>query len=354
MSPNIAHERLHNQHISRQKFARPDEIVGWLGALQGQDYAGALWSIGLRLRNRTEADIEADIEQAIAEKRILRTWALRGTLHFVAADDLHWLLALVAPRIRAGNARRYKQLGLDESIFPRSNDGIANTLQGGKQLTREPLFAALEAIGISTEGQRGVYMLQRAAIDGLICLAGMQGNKPTFMIAPEGETLPHDQARAELARRYFASHGPATLKDFIWWSGLSAADARAGLEVVKAGLVETKIGSKIFWRAETSETTNNNAAYLLPGFDEFVLGYTDRAEILDPQHTKKVQPGGGMLASTIVIDGRIVGIWKRTLKKERVVIAIAPFRPMAAVERDAVVAAAERYGKFLGMSAELE
>jgi hypothetical protein len=350
---DIPHQRLHNQHITRRTFETPGEIVGWMVAIQAQDYAGAKWSIGLRLPGSTDADIE----QAIADRRIVRTWAMRGTLHLVAAADSRWLVELIAPRIRAANTRRYKQLELDDHTLARSADVIANALQDadGKALTRKELFAILEQNGISTEGQRGVYILQRASLDKLICQGVMKGRDSTFLIAPEARTKAHDEATAELAQHYFASRGPATLNDFTWWSGLAAADARAGLEAIKSGLVEEKFGGQTYWRSSASSTAKKrrSSTYLLPGFDEYLLGYKDRSDVLDPQHAKKVLPGGGMFSPTIVMDGQVVGTWKRAVKKGAVVIAPTPFRRMTAAEHDSLDDAAQHYGEFLGMPAAL-
>jgi hypothetical protein len=319
-----------------------------MGAIQGQDYPGAKWSIGLRLPGSTDADIE----QTIADGRILRTWGMRGTLHFAAAGDIRWMVTLVAPRVRAGNARRYKQLELDEKTLARSSEVIAKAVQEDSQhFTRKELLDILERGGISTEGQRGVYLLQWASLDHVICQGVMRGRESTFRIPPEGKTMAHDDAAAELARRYFASRGPATLKDFTWWSGLAAADARAGLEAVKSGLAEAKINGETYWRSPSSSTakTSKSDTYLLPGFDEYLLGYTDRRAVLEPQHAKKVLPGGGIFAPTIVMDGQVVGTWKRVVKKRQVVITPSPFRPLTADERDALAVAAEGYGAFLGM-----
>jgi hypothetical protein len=283
---------------------------------------------------------------------------MRGTLHFVAAADSRWLVELIAPRIRAGNARRYKQLELDDKTLVRSSDVIEQALQdtGSKSLARKELFAILEQNGISTQGQRGVYMLQRASLDKLICQGVMQGRESTFLIPPEARTMTHDEAAAELARRYFASRVPATLKDFTWWSGLAAADARAGFEAVKSALVEEKINGQTYWRSPSSLTAkvSRSSIYLLPGFDEYLLGYTDRGDVLDPQHAKKVLPGGGIFSPTIVMDGQVVGTWKRVIKKGTVVITPLPFRPMTAAERESLASAVEIYGEFLGTPAVVE
>lgn len=348
---NIVVQRLHGQQIEHPRFKTPRETVEWLGAMQAQDYAGAKWSVGLRL----PGSAESDVEQAIADKTIIRTWVVRGTLHFVAAADVRWMVALVAPRVIASNARRYRELELDARTLARSNAALAKALQGGKQLTRTALFAILEQQGISTQGQRGVFMLQRASLDGLICQGVMRSNDPTFMplddAFPKSKTLERDEALAELAKRYWASRGPATLQDFVWWSGLLMTDARAGLEAVKAQFVQETLDGKTYWRSRVKPTTKKTApiAYLLPGFDEYLLGYKDRTASLDEPRYKRLTPPNGMLPSTIVINGRVVGTWKRTFEKGAVVIVANPFSPFTAVDRRAIAVAAQRYSEFLGM-----
>src|SRR5258708_6031839 len=216
--------RLYHQRITHSTFKNASEVVAWLGAMQGQDYAGTKWSFGLRLSGITDGDIE----QSMADGVIMRTWALRGTLHYVAPADIHWLVGLIAPRQIAGNARRYKQLELDDATLARSTAIIADALQGGKHLTRTELFAILEANRISTAGQRGVYLLQRTALERLIYQGHMRRNETTFLALGDGNTLRKEEALAQLARRYFISRGPVTLADFTQWSGLLISEARAG------------------------------------------------------------------------------------------------------------------------------
>ncbi len=348
--PNIAVHRLHSQQLEHPRLKKPREVVAWLGAVQAQNYAGAKWSVGLRLPGSTDAGVE----QAIADRTFVRTWALRGTLHFVAASDIHWLLALVAPRVIANNARRYRELELDERTFARSNAGLAKALQGGKQLDRTALLALLERNGISTRGQRAPYLLQRASLDGLICQGVMRRNNPTFLsldeLSPKAKTKARDEALAELTKRYFASRGPTTLQDFVWWSGLSTADASAGLEVVKSGLAHVSIDGQTYWLSRSKPTVHDRSPtiYLLPGFDEYLLSYKDRSASLDVPHYNRLTPANGMLPSTIVVDGRVVGTWKGTFKREAMIIAANPFTALTGAEGRALADAARRYGEFLG------
>ncbi|MGB4979417.1 MAG: winged helix DNA-binding domain-containing protein [Anaerolineae bacterium] len=348
----IALARLANQGIAHPTFAEAGDVVAWLGALQAQDYGGTLWAIGLRMAGATEQGIE----QTIAERTIVRTWPMRGTLHFVAANDVRWMLALLAPRVIAGSVGRSRQLELDEATFARSKEVFAKALQGGKQLTRDEMLQALEQATISTTGQRGYHLLARSAQDGLICFGSRRGKQHTFALlddwVPQTKPLARDEALAELTRRYFSGHGPATVQDLMRWAGLTAAEAKIGLEAAGKDLIHETIAERVYWLARDLPDLINGikTTYLLPGFDEYVLGYGDRSAVLDPANAQSICPGSnGMFIPTLVIDGEVTGTWKRTLKKNAVVIEVAPFRPLTPAENHAIDAEAERYGEFLDL-----
>lgn len=347
---DIAYQRLHNQYIASATFEKPGDVVQWQGAVQAQDYLGALWAIGLRMRNA----VEADIEQAMADGVIVRTHPMRGTWHFVAAADIRWLLTLMAPRRIASNASWYHRLELDDATFAKSNAVFAKTLQGGKQLTRQELAAALGQAGISTEGLRLTFLLSRAELEGVIASGARRGKQFTFALldelVPVSKTLERDEALAELARRYFTSHGPATLQDFVWWSGLTAADARAGLEMAKSQLIQEAIGGQAYWLSPSTPTAKvaSPTAYLLPPYDEYTVAYKDRTAVLDPAYAK--QTGNGIFSPTIAVNGQIVGTWKRTFKKDAAAITPSPFTSLSEAQNQAIAAAAERYSKFVGKS----
>jgi hypothetical protein len=344
---NVGMRRLYHQRIAHPSFKNAGEVVAWLGAMQGQDYAGTKWAFGLRLPGSTELDIE----QSISDGMIMRTWLLRGTLHYVAPADIHWMLSLIAPRQIAGNALRYKALKLDESTLARSTTTIAEALQVGKQLTRSELFAILETSGISTAGQRGYYMLQRAGLEQIVYQGEVRRGETTFLALGEGKTLAKEEALAQLARRYFSSHGPATLADFTHWSGLLISEARAGLETIKSELVEETIVGTSYWLSPETAQQPEQPLYLLPGFDEYVLGYKDRSGVLDAQFASAICPGGnGVFMPTIVSEGRIIGTWKRTLKKKTVEMSFQPFRPLHTEETEVLSEAAARFGAFLGLT----
>ena len=241
---------------------------------------------------------------------------------------------------------------MDEATLLRSTELLVEALQGGKHLTRSELFAHLEANGISTAGQRGVYMLQRAALERLIYQGPMQRNVTTFLLLGEGKTIPKDEAIAKLAGRYFTSHGPATLDDFTQWAALPISAARAGLASIKSELVEEQIEGQPYYFSPETPRKPARSLYLLPGFDEFVLGYRDRSAVLDAQFADAICPGGnGMFTPTIVSDGRIVGTWKRELKKNVVDITINAFRPLDADEVRLLEQAAAEFGTCLGLAA---
>ena len=353
----IAPARLHSQRIEGARCGKPADVVRLMGAIQAQDYAGSLWAIGMRMGRATDEVIEREI----ADKAIIRTWALRGTLHFVTAEDIRWILALAAADIIRSNARRYKQLELDESTLAAAETILVRALRDGRQLIRKELAAALERAGISTAGQRMVYMLQRASLDRLICFGARRGKEFTHTLldggAPEAGNLEPERALAELAERYFMSHGPATLKDFTWWSGLPADDARMGLESVKGKLARDLVDGETFWQAPygkprgRGEQRTPASAWLLPCFDEYIVGYSDRSALLDARY--RVISGNGLLHPTIAVGGRIAGTWKRTIRRNEVIVSVSPFSPLGKAEAQGVAAAVARYGEFLKLPAVL-
>jgi hypothetical protein len=357
ISSDINRLRLANQQIAPARFRTAAEVVSGLGAMQAQDYSGALWAIGLRLPNATKETIE----RAIAERKIIRTWPLRGTLHFVAAPDARWMLEILGPRMIARSAPRHRQLGLAEAVFARSRELFLNALQGGRQLTRDAMMSVLEQAGISTAQQRGYLILWRLALERLICFAPHSGKQPAFVLLdewiPAAQSPDRATALAELARRYFTSHGPASLNDFVGWTGLTIADAKAGLQKAGAQLSQQSIDGTAYWMPCEPAPAADSAqtAHLLPGFDEYILGYKDRGSALDPRHASKIVPGGnGVFQPTIVINGRVVGTWKKTAKKKVVIITASPFIRFKKADGNAVAAAAKRYGQFRDLPVEVE
>jgi len=346
----LAGLRLASQLVSTRKFSNPADLVHWMGAVQAQDYFASLWAIGLRTRGSSEQSIE----EAIADRKIVRTWPMRGTLHYVSPKDVRWMLRYLTPRKVAGAAARFRRLHLDNATFVRSSKIIARELDGGKRRTRDALYRLLEKNKISCAGQRGIHILWRLAQEQLICFGPREGRQPTFVLLDEwigeGRVLDRDEAFAELALRYFNSHSPATIKDFTWWSGLTTAEARGGLESASSRLASDEIDGNIYWMSRTASPKSGAAskALLLPTFDEFLVGYKDRSFAIAARHGRQLGFGGGIMTPTILYDGQIIGVWKRTFKNERAFIHMHTFAGLKKSQRSAVEEAAERYGKFVG------
>jgi hypothetical protein len=278
---------------------------------------------------------------------------MRGTLHFVAASDVQWMLDLLAARVIAVAGPRERQLELDERVFARSRKLVVKNLEGGRQLTRAALYAMFEAARISTAGGRGLHILFRFALEGLICFGAREGKQQTFALlaewAPAAKKLARDESLAELARRYFTSHGPATWRDFAWWSGLRTAEARAAIHLASAHLVRDTVDGEEVWRGTSMPRAKQqalSAAYLLPPFDEYTVAYKDRTAALDPKHAKYAQ-FGGMLSATIVVNGQVSGTWKRASVGGGVTIMPTFFGKAVPDNARTALAASDRYGRFL-------
>ncbi len=353
MTPaDIDLQRLSQQRLAGHHVATPEEVVGWFGAVQSQEYLGAIWSLGMRMGGETTDDV---IERAFTEGTILRTHVMRPTWHFVAPADIRWLLALTAPRIKATMSYYDRQLDLDDTLYARSNEVIARALEGGKHLTRAELGKALAEANIVVAGQRLAHIVSHAELDAVVCSGPRRGKQFTYALlverAPTARTLPRDEALAELTQRYFTSHGPATARDFAWWSGLTMADAQTGLKMVGSDLTHEEIAGQTYWfPASLSPAPDaSEVAFLLPTYDELLVGYHGFGAALTGGN------GNGERAAfsaTMVISGRVVGNWRRTITRGAVVIELAPFAPLTASEREAVSIAAGRYGAFLGLPVE--
>ena len=337
--------RLANQQLSAHNFTKPEEVVAWMGALQSQEYAQSQWAIGARLPGLQESDIE----QAIAEKRITRTWCVRGTLHLVHADDVHWMLSLLGPRIISGAASRYKSLELDERTLKKTQTILSRTLKDHEPLTRDELTAIFDKAGIEAKGERLTHILYHAAMNQLICIGPKRGNTPTYTLLHAPAVKPFKDrpaAVAELAKRYFLSHGPATVSDFILWSGLPIKEAREGLEAVKPLLTSFILQQKEYWMNAKQPAIVKPGLYCLPGFDEYVLGYEDRSHFLPAQHKSMVYTTNGIFNPVIVHKGTIIASWQRTFNKDSVIVTLKPFQPLPPATLKKITTALQPYAAF--------
>ena len=288
------------QRLTGAGFARPEDAVGWLGAVQAQDYGPAKWAVGMRLR-RPDDDA---VEQAFAAGRILRTHVLRPTWHFVLPADIRWLLTATAPRVQAASAGRYRQLGLDAATLRRSEKAIVGALRGGNQLTRKELGEVLVSAGVGVDGQRLPHLLSNAELEALTCSGPRHGLQHTYMLleerAPDAVDLPRDEALAELARRYFTSHGPATAKDFATWASLTLAEVRTSIEAAGPALRREEIGGLIFWTAAGSgraPALRRPLVRLVQIYDEYIMGYTETKRVIAPPGRAVVAGGPALRQS---------------------------------------------------------
>ena len=352
----IGRLRVANQRILGSSFKSPQEAVRFMLAMQGQDFPGVKWSIGLRVAGSTLAQVEA----AFNKGQIVRSWPMRGTLHVTAAEDLPWMLDLHGKRIIDGMAGRRAQLGLDDKSHGRAQDLAIRGLNGGKALGRAEIFSLFEKGGVSTKGQRGYHLLAHLSISGVLCLGPLKGKEQAFVLLEEWikkpRRLDRDEALGELTRRYFTSHGPATLGDLSGWAKLTVKDTKTGFALAKKSLVELKVDSKTYYMAPDSEAVLAKAwkgqkthVAALPGFDEYLLGYKDREAVLEKKHFEKVVPGSnGMFMSTIVIDGKVVGTWHRKAGSKATVIETRPFRKLSKSDLQGFATAVSAWGKFVG------
>jgi hypothetical protein len=324
--------RLVAQRIAGPRAATAAEAVRRLTAVQGQDYRGALTSVALR----TTGGARADVEAALDAGEVVRSWPMRGTLHLVAAEDLGWLRALCCPRVLAGFGTRRERLGLTDADAERAGEVAVAVLRGGRALGRAPLLRALAEGGVPTEGQRGYHLLAYLGHAGALCLGPTGDGEQLFVLTDEWIPAPRrlegDAALRELALRFFASHGPATVADLARWSGLTLTAVRRGLAHARDELAETDVDGVVhFLDPETPDRLaacreEAGGVFLLPGFDEFVLGYADRGAVLDPAFADRIVPGGnGMFRATVVSDGRIVGTWRRAGKGAARTLEAEPF-----------------------------
>ncbi|MBW3650462.1 MAG: winged helix DNA-binding domain-containing protein [Actinobacteria bacterium] len=332
----VALLRLVAQRLAGPGFASAADAVRWLTAVQAQDYQGAVTSVALRTTDRSRGGVQAALDAG----EVVRSWPMRGTLHFVAAEDLLWMLELMTPRVLSAAASRRARLSLDTAALERAGLLAGEALAGGRCLSRAELFSTWDAGGLSTAGQRGYHMLWHLAQTGLLCFGPVRDREQMVVLVEEWITdlrrPGRGQALGELAWRYFASHGPATLKDFMRWTKLVAADARAGLSLAKPRLARVEVeGAEHFMHPETPELLAACGAaaegiFLLPGFDEFILGYEDRSAVVAAEFADRLVPGSnGMFRPTVVIDGRVVGTWKHVGSGARRRSEVVPFAPLA-------------------------
>lgn len=356
MTPeDILKLRLQNEQLTQRSFKTPQEVVGWFGAVQSQDYANAKWAVGQRIPNV----FDEDMEEAFNAGEILRTHVMRPTWHFVAPQDIRWIIQLTAPRVNVIMNYYNKQMGIDTELRQKGNAIIAKALEGGKSLIREELGEAIEQHGILAKGQRLGHFMMNAELDAIICSGPRRGKQFTYMLieerAPRVKKLSMDEALAELVKRYFQSHGPATVKDFVWWSGLTTGDVKKGIAMQHPHLRSFKYDSLEYWYFDTVTKSNaTDAAYLLPNYDEYTIAYKERDLFYPPADAKTFdQRENPIFNHTLVMHGRIVGMWRRPLQKKRSEIEVMFLKKLNAEEEILFQNALQKYSSFLKIDLKL-
>jgi hypothetical protein len=348
---HIAKLRLQNQQILETKFTTAVELLSWLTAMQAQEYAQTKWAIGLRLPHLKDDHIESDFTSG----KILRTHVLRPTWHFVTAEDIRWLLLLTAPRVHAANAFMYRKMELDESLLKRTNKIIIKVLEGGKQLTREVINAEFKKNKIEAEGHRLSYIMMYAELEGIICSGAREGNQFTYTLLDERakfrNKLTKEEALVKLTDNYFLSRGPATLKDFSTWSGLTLTECKKGIAMTK--LRSDKIeGEEYFLKDGTfSLKKTSSAIHLLPVYDEFIMGYKDREAIF--KFRNKLKTNSSFTYDCMIIsDGQVIGTWKRIPAKKSMAVEFDFFKSLTKIQSKAFDDAVNRLEVFTGLNIE--
>lgn len=337
----IALLRLAAQRIVGPGFGAAGEVVRHLTAMQGQDLPGAMISTALRTTGRDRSLVV----DALNSGEVVRSWPMRGTLHLVPAEDLRWMLELTSARIVKGATRRRAELGLDEDKLARAEELAVESLSGGRALRREELLAVWEREGLLGQPGRGYHLLFNLAQHGVLCFGPYDGVAQSVVLldewVPNPRRLGREEALGEWALRYFRGHGPATVKDFAWWTKTTQSDIKVGLGIARPHLESmTADGVEYLMDPRTPDLLAAHRAdatrrLLLPGFDEFMLGYGDRSAALPAEHAQQVVPGNnGMFRGTVVSDGRIVGTWKRGGTARSPEIDAMPFETFTRVERE--------------------
>jgi hypothetical protein len=346
---SITAHRLHNQQIIGTGFKTPQALVAHMGAMQAQDYPMSRWAIGIRLPGSNDAQVEAALDAG----ELVRTHVLRPTWHLVSGQDARWMLALTEKHIRASFAARDRELGIDAKLYHQTIDLMVKALEGGQHLTRTEVMEALERGGIKTNSTLAVHFMFNAELAAVVCNGVTRGKEITYALmdekVPPGLVLSREEALAELARRYFTSHAPATLQDFYWWSGLPMGDVRSALESIKAELRSLELeGKTYFLPLDSPDFVPQESVFFLPAFDEYCVSYKYREAVFKPIWHKEAITVNGIFKPIIVVNGQVVGTWKRTIKPKQVEIEALFFDKKDQLSTELVEREISAFGSFLG------
>lgn len=347
----LLHARLVSQYLIGKRAKNPTDTVRHLCAVQSQDFNGAVWAVS----QRSSDEKAADFLTAFNRGDILRTHVMRPTWHFVTADDIVWMLDLTRDRLMGTFGYYFKKYDLNDALFRKTNAILAAELVGDRHATRKELGEVLAQQDIDVRDSiRLAHIFFYAELSGLICSGAVRGKEQTYALlserAPRAITLDRSDALVELARRYFISHGPATLDDFVWWSGLTKRDAAFGLDGIKKDLQQTTIDNTTYWGPPSSNGDHDaSKAFFLPNYDEYIVAYTNRDGLFDLATKDRLDSRQNPLFNNVLImDGIAVGTWKKTIKNNTLTLSITAFRAFTTDETKQIHMAAMRYRDHLG------
>ncbi len=350
----IIQSRLEAQHLTDSPAIGPGEVVAGMAAMQSQDYSGSLWAVGMRSR---EGTVVNDILETIESAEVVRTWLNRGTIHFSHSSDTRWLMELFSPGLLKTGQIRDRNLGLTEKVVDQVEEAMVQALREKGILTRTEMYEVMNGTGlVKTKGNLGYHLLYRAAWDGLICFGPQIGNEQAFALAekwlPESKSLGEDQAISKLALKYISGHGPATVRDFSWWSGLKLSQCRWGLENNSDSIEKVTVGTdEYYMMREGGKGRTTHKAHFLPAFDEYLVGYSDRQLVLNGFPKESVVMKNGTFKPVIILDGKVAGIWKSRESRDKLHIQANMFTKPGPDELQLMKEAVMRIGVFRGKEA---
>ena len=347
--PNI---RLQNQQLLNPLFCQPKELVSWLGAMQAQNYSMVKWAVGMRLKSATIQTVE----EALRKGEILRTHVMRPTWHLVAAEDIRWMLKLSARRIKSANdsfAKGY-DLEITDELYAKSYNLLEKILCGNKSLTKQEIAEHFCCSGILVEADnhRMTRFMVRAEQEGIVCSGEDKGGKYTYALleerVPPVPEITKDEALARLARSYFRSHAPAVLQDFIWWSGLPVSEAKQAIYLIESELTAEQWNGQTWYVHEACRTRGkvSGRLHLLPSYDEYLLGYKDRTDVLPKEHYPKAFTNNGLFYPVILHEGQVIGNWSKSAKKGSASIECSWFRSNDCVDETVLNQEKDKYMRF--------
>ena len=348
---NIPNIRLLNQQLLNPLFREPKELVSWMGAMQAQNYSMVKWAVGMRLKSAT---IQA-VEKALHEGEILRTHVMRPTWHLVAAEDIRWMLKLSAQRIISANDSFAKGYDLDipNELYTKAHDLLEKILCGKKSMTKQEIAEHFTRSGIVADNHRMTRFMARAEQEGIICSGEDRGSKCTYALleerVPPMPELTKDESLARLARSYFRSHSPAVLQDFIWWSGLPVSDAKQAVYLIASELTTEQWKEQTWYIHDTCRTRGKLSGHihLLPSYDEYLLGYKDRTDVLPLEHYSKAFTNNGLFFPIVLHNGQVIGNWDKSEKKKSVDLKYSWFRQVADMDEETLERERQKFTRFL-------